>query len=78
VLGDVPPAGQSAQVIGPVKVSVGSVDMFITSVSLTPDQVGVYQIKAKAPGKVQPGRSVPLTVQAGGVSASFAVRVVTP
>jgi len=77
-LGDVPPGGQLAQVTGPVTVKLGSVNMFVTSVSLTPDQVGVYQIKAIAPWWVQPGRSVPLTVTAGNVSASFAVRVVSP
>jgi len=77
-LGDVPPVGQPAQVLAPPTVTIGGVNMFVTSATLTPDQVGVYQIKAKAPGKLQPGRSVPLTVQTGTFSASFDVRVVTP
>jgi uncharacterized protein (TIGR03437 family) len=77
-LGDIPPSGQVAQVVAPPTVKLGSVNMFVISASLTPDQVGVYQIKAKAPGKVQPGKSVQLTVEAGGVSAGFQVRVVSP
>jgi uncharacterized protein (TIGR03437 family) len=77
-LGDVPPAGQTAQVTGPVTVSVGSTGMYVTSAALTPDQVGVYQIKATAPFRLTPGRSVPLTVHAGSVTATYNVRVVTP
>ena len=77
-LGDVPPGGQVAQVIAPPTVRLGSANMSVISASLTPDQVGVYQIKAKVPEKVQPGRSVPLTVVTGGVSASIQVRVVSP
>ena len=77
-LGDIPPGGQVAQVIAPVTVKLGSVNMSVISASLTPDQVGVYQIKARAPEKVQPARSVQLTVEAGGVSAGFQVRVVSP
>lgn len=77
-LGDVPPSGQVANVIGPVTVTLGSAQMFVTSVTLTPDQVGVYQIKATAPGWVSAGRNVPLTVRAGSVTATYSVRVVTP
>lgn len=77
-LGDVPPSGQAANVIGPVTVTLGSAQMFVSSVTLTPDQVGVYQIRATAPGWVSAGRSVPLTVRAGSVTATYSVRVVNP
>jgi uncharacterized protein (TIGR03437 family) len=82
-LGTVAPADPLAVVNNPPTVTLGTAGMTVISATLVPVQIGVfpigvYQIKAKAPPKVQPAPSTPLTVSAGGNSATYNVRVVSP
>ena len=65
-LGTVAPADPLAVVANPPTVTLGTVALAVTSATLVPGEIGVYQIKVKAPPKVQPARSTPLTVSAGG------------
>jgi len=77
-LGDAAPSDPLANVILTPTVTLGSTDLSVTSASLTPGMATVYQLKVKVPGAVQPGKSVPLTIQSGGISTSLSVRVVSP
>ncbi len=77
-LGTGAPANPVAVVTNPPTVTLGGVALALTSATLVPGQIGVYQIKVKAPPKVQPSTSTPLTVSAGGQSATYLVRVVSP
>ena len=77
-LGTAAPANPVAVVTNPPTVTLGGVALALTSATLVPGQIGVYQIKVKAPSKVQPSTSTPLTVSAGGQSATYLVRVVSP
>ena len=77
-LGAVAPKSPLSVVNNPPTVTLGGVVLALTSATLVPGEIGVYQIKVKAPPRVQPARSTPLTVTAGGNAASYNVRVVTP
>jgi len=77
-LGTAAPADVVAVVTNPPTVTLGGVALALTSATLVPGRIGVYQIKVKAPAKVQPSMSTPLTVSAGGQSATYLVRVVSP
>ena len=77
-LGTAAPADVVAVVTNPPTVTLGGVALALTSATLVPGKIGVYQIKVKAPPKVQPSTSTPLTVSAGGQSATYLVRVVSP
>ncbi|MGA2434393.1 MAG: hypothetical protein ABSG25_03820 [Bryobacteraceae bacterium] len=70
------PANPLAEAVLPT-VTLGNSALEVTSATLVPGQVGVYQIVAHVPMKgVQLGMSVPLTIAAGTVSATVDVRVV--
>jgi uncharacterized protein (TIGR03437 family) len=57
-------------------VTLGGATMSIYYAGLVPGLVGVYQINAIAPGKVQEGVDVPLVITQGGSSTTLNVRVV--
>jgi uncharacterized protein (TIGR03437 family) len=65
-------------VVTPPTVTLGGVSLAVTSATLVPGQIGVYTIHVTAPAKVQVAESAPLTVTAGGNSATYNVRVVSP
>jgi uncharacterized protein (TIGR03437 family) len=77
-LGTGAPSNPVAVVTNPPTVTLGGVALALTSATLVPGQIGVYQIKLTVPSKVQPSASTPLTVSAGGQSATYLVRVVSP
>ncbi|MEQ1883423.1 MAG: hypothetical protein ABL967_00050 [Bryobacteraceae bacterium] len=78
-LGDRTPAGVAYNAIQVPAITLGSQSIPVTSAALLPGESSVvYQIKAKVPGQVQPGKTVPLTIQGGGVTTTLTVRVVTP
>jgi uncharacterized protein (TIGR03437 family) len=77
-LGTAAPATPPAVVVTPPAVTLGGVSLAVTSATLVPGQIGVYTIHVTAPGKVQVAESAPLTVTAGGNSATYNVRVVSP
>jgi uncharacterized protein (TIGR03437 family) len=57
-------------------VTLGGVKLSVSSYSLTPGQVGVYQINVNVPRNVPTGLSVPLVIAQGSSSTSLPVRVV--
>jgi uncharacterized protein (TIGR03437 family) len=59
-------------------ITLGGVNLSVSSATLVPGLSTVYQVKTQAPGNVQPGKTVPLTISGGGVSTTLSVRVVTP
>lgn len=59
-------------------ITLGGVNLTVSSATLVPGLATVYQVKTQAPGNVQPGKTVPLTISGGGVSTTLSVRVVTP
>ncbi len=77
-LGTAAPASPLAVVIAQPTVTLGGVSLAVTSAALVPGQIGVYAIGVTAPAKVQVAESTPLTVTAGGNSATYNVRVVSP
>ena len=77
-LGTAAPASPLAVVIAQPTVTLGGVSLAVTSATLVPGRIGVYAIGATAPAKVQVAESTPLTISAGGNSATYNVRVVSP
>jgi len=77
-LGTAAPPTPPALVNTPPTVTLGGVSMAVNSSSLVPGKIGVYTIHVTAPAKVQVAESAPLTVTAGGNSATYNVRVVSP
>jgi len=77
-LGTAAPATPPAVVVTPPTVTLGGVALAVTSATLVPGKIGVYEIHVTAPAKVQVAESAPLTVTAGGNSATSNVRVVSP
>jgi len=77
-LGTAAPPSPPAVVVTPPTVTLGGVSLAVTSSTLAPGQIGVYTIHVTAPAKVQVAESAPLTVTAGGNSATYNVRVVSP
>jgi len=77
-LGTAAPASPPAVVVTPPTVTLGGVNLAVSSATLVPGQIGVYTIHVTAPAKVQVAESAPLTVTAGGNSATYNVRVVSP
>ncbi len=77
-LGTAAPATPPAVVLTPPTVTLGGVSLAVTSAALVPGQIGVYTINVTAPAKVQVSTSAPLTVSAGGNSATYNARVVSP
>jgi uncharacterized protein (TIGR03437 family) len=77
-LGAAAPASPLARVSATPSVMLGSVSLGVMFAGLTPGEVGVYQIDAQVPGRVDAGSSIPLTIVQGGVSTSLPVRVVSP
>ena len=77
-LGTGAPTSPPAVVVNPPTVTLGAAAMTVISATLAPGQIGVYEIVAQAPPKVSNTRSTPLTVSAGGFSATYNVRVVSP
>jgi uncharacterized protein (TIGR03437 family) len=62
----------------PPTVTLGGASMAVSSAALVPRKIGLYPIHVTAPEKVQVAESAPLTVTAGGNSATYNVRVVSP
>jgi len=77
-LGTAAPETPPAVVVAPPTVTLGGVSLAVTSATLVPGRIGVYTIHVTAPGKVQVAENTPLTVTAGGNSATYNVRVVSP
>ena len=77
-LGTAAPASPPALVNAPPTVTLGGVSLAVSSAALVPGKIGVYAIHVTAPEKVQVAESAPLTVTAGGNSATYNVRVVSP
>ena len=77
-LGTAAPASPPAVVVTPPTVTLGGVNLAVSSATLVPGQIGTYTIHVTAPEKVQVAESAPLTVTAGGNSATYNVRVVSP
>ena len=57
-------------------VKLGNAALAVRSYSLTPGQVGVYQIEVFVPDNVPPGLNMPLQINQGAGSTLLAVRVV--
>ena len=77
-LGTAAPASPPALVNAPPTVTLGGASLAVSSAALVPGKIGVYAIHVTAPEKVQVAESAPLTVTAGGNSATYNVRVVSP
>jgi uncharacterized protein (TIGR03437 family) len=77
-LGTAAPAAPPAVVLAPPTVTLDGVSLAVTSAALVPGEIGVYTINVTAPAKVQVSTSAPLTVSAGGNSATYNARVVSP
>jgi uncharacterized protein (TIGR03437 family) len=56
-------------------VSLDGAPLAVDYAGLTPGGVGVYQINVRVPGNINPGSSVPLTIQQGGYATTVAVQV---
>jgi uncharacterized protein (TIGR03437 family) len=74
--GTAAPSAPPALAILAPDVRLGGVPLAVSYAGLTPGQVGVYQINARAPAKAPTGSEVPLTIAQGGVTTSVNVRVV--
>ena len=57
-------------------VTLGGIALPVSFAGLSPGQVGVYQINVDVPVTVPTGVEIPLSINAGGVVTSLAVRVV--
>jgi uncharacterized protein (TIGR03437 family) len=57
-------------------VTLGGTTLPVSFAGLSPGQVGVYQINVDVPVTVPTGVEIPLSINAGGVVTSLAVRVV--
>jgi uncharacterized protein (TIGR03437 family) len=77
-LGAAAPSNPLAQVDDPPSLTMGTVSLNVTFAGLAPGEVGVYQINAQVPAKVDAGPSIPLTISQGAYSTSLSVRVVSP
>lgn len=77
-LGAAAPESPRAVVNAKPTVKLGTQNLNVTAAESVPGMVAVYRIKATVPDVVQPGRSIPLTIQSGALSTSLQVRVVTP
>ncbi|MEQ1946823.1 MAG: hypothetical protein ABL995_06530 [Bryobacteraceae bacterium] len=77
-LGSATPSEGSYNAIQVPSITLGSQSLSVTSAKLVPGLATVYEVKTSAPGQVQPGKTVPLTIQGGGASTTLTVRVVTP
>ena len=77
-LGTLGSADPLPAVVNPPSVKLGGVSLAVISATLSPNQIGVYQIKVQAPSRVDAASSVPLTISAGGNTATYNVRVVSP
>jgi uncharacterized protein (TIGR03437 family) len=56
-------------------VSLDGAPLAVDYAGLTPGGVGVYQINVRVPGNINPGSSVPLTIQQGGYATTVALQV---
>jgi uncharacterized protein (TIGR03437 family) len=56
-------------------VTLDGVPLAVDYAGLTPGGVGVYQINVRVPGNINPGSSVPLTIQQGGNATTVALQV---
>jgi uncharacterized protein (TIGR03437 family) len=56
-------------------VSLDGNPLTVDYAGLTPGGVGVYQINVRVPGNINPGSSVPLTIQQGGYATTVALQV---
>jgi uncharacterized protein (TIGR03437 family) len=56
-------------------VALDGAPLVVDYAGLTPGGVGVYQINVRVPGRVNPGSSVPLTIQQGGSSTTVTLQV---
>jgi uncharacterized protein (TIGR03437 family) len=56
-------------------VALDGVPLAVDYAGLTPGGVGVYQINVRVPGNINPGSSVPLTIQQGGGSTTVTLQV---
>jgi uncharacterized protein (TIGR03437 family) len=82
-LGQTTPAGTDGAVltappptVGPPVVTIGGQPATVVSASGVPGAIaGLMQIVVQVPGGVQAGNAVPVTLQAGGVSAPTGVTV---
>ena len=57
------------------EVALDGAPLAVDYAGLTPGGVGVYQINVRVPGVVNPGSSVPLTIQQGGSSTTVTLQV---
>lgn len=57
-------------------VTIGSTALTVSSYSLVPGQIGIYQIAVTVPKRVPTGLNVPLVITQGTASTTIAVRVV--
>jgi len=69
------PADTTSLTTNPVTVLIGGVSGDVSSASLTPLFVGVYQINVVVPSGVTPGRAIAIQVQVGGVTSADPVTI---
>jgi uncharacterized protein (TIGR03437 family) len=77
-LGTAAPSNPLAVVSATPAVTLGGASLSIVTAALVPGQIGVYAIIVKAPATLQNSPNTPLTITAGGISATYNVRVVSP
>jgi uncharacterized protein (TIGR03437 family) len=56
-------------------VTLDGAPLAVDYAGLMPGGVGVYQIQVRVPGNINPGSSVPLTIQQGGYATTVALQV---
>ena len=64
------PATPLANVVTPVKITIGGLDAVVDFAGLAPNFVGLYQVNARVPVGVTAGPSVPLVITQNGVASN--------
>jgi len=75
--GEAGPSSPRAEVVEPVKLTVGGMAASVVFAGLAPDRVGLYLIEADLPTEISAGTAVPVVIEVAGQSSkavSIAVR----
>jgi uncharacterized protein (TIGR03437 family) len=73
--GQAAPSDPRSVAVVPAEVWLDGLPLQVSYAGLTPGEVGVYQINAKAPRGIGAGEGVPLVIRQGAMSTTVAVPV---
>jgi uncharacterized protein (TIGR03437 family) len=71
----VPASAPLPRPVLPVSVTIGGIDAAVQSATEVAGTIGVMQVTVRIPGGVQPGNTVPVTLQVGGATSPAGVTI---